>query len=230
MNIYKHIFFDLDRTLWDFDRNSALALTEVLQQHNLHKIIVSFEEFIEIYHGINVLLWDDYRKGKITKEHLRSHRFYLSLKEIGITDRGLADRIGDDYLRISPAKTILVPHAIEILDYLSGQYRMHILTNGFHATQTTKISNSGIRVYFDNLITSETVGHHKPSQDIFQYALKLIGTSSKECLMIGDDLVVDIMGARDSGIDQVYFNPERIPHREKISYEISSLEELKDIL
>ncbi len=230
MNIYKHIFFDLDRTLWDFDRNSAQALTEVLHQHNLNKIIDSFEEFVEIYHGINILLWDDYRKGKISKEDLRSHRFYLTLKKIGITDRELADRIGNDYLRISPAKTLLVPHALEILDYLSGRYCMHILTNGFHSTQTTKISNSGIKPYFDTLITSETVGHHKPAREIFQYALQLIGTSSSECLMIGDDLVVDILGARNSGIDQVFFNPENIPHRETVTYEISSLSELKDIL
>jgi len=230
MKIYKHIFFDLDRTLWDFDQNSALALTEVLQKHDLHNVISSFEEFVEIYHGINVLLWDDYRKGKISKEYLRSHRFFLSLREIGINDRELADRIGDDYLRISPAKTLLVPHSLEILDYLSPRYSINILTNGFHSTQTSKISNSGIKGYINKLIASEKVGHHKPAREIFEYAIRLLKTSSRECLMIGDDLVVDILGARDSGMDQVYFNPERIPHQERISYEITSLAELKAIL
>jgi putative hydrolase of the HAD superfamily len=230
MKIYQHIFFDLDRTLWDFDRNSALALMEVLQHHNLHEGIPDAEAFIETYHRINVLLWDDYRKGAISKERLRSHRFYLSLKEIGINDRKLADRIGADYLRISPTKTLLIPHTRDILEYLSGRYHLHILTNGFHSTQTTKIGHCGIKGYFDTLITSETVGHHKPSKGIFGYALEMTGATSRESLMVGDDLEVDIIGARDSGIDQVYFNPGSIPHKEKVTYEISSLAELKEIL
>ena len=210
MKIYEHIFFDLDRTLWDFDRNSALTLKEVLQQLNLQEDIPDAEAFIDLYHRINVLMWDDYRKGTISKERLRSHRFYLSLKEIGINDRKLADRIGADYLRISPTKTVLVPHARDILEYLSGQYHLHILTNGFHSTQTAKIGHCGIEGYFDTLITSESVGHHKPSKGIFEYALGVTGATRRASLMVGDDLEVDVIGARDSGIDQVYFNPECI--------------------
>ena len=227
---YSHIFFDLDRTLWDFDRNSRETLTELFFRHNLDASIENPEDFINIHHEVNLQLWDFYRKGEMTKDVLRIKRFQISFEHFGIKDDSLAVMIGDQYLEISPLKTILVPHTIEILDYLVNSYSLHIITNGFLATQQIKMKNCGLNKYFKSLTTSEVVGHNKPRPEIFHQALSSVHARKVESLMIGDDLNVDIIGARKYGIDQVFLNRDGVIHSEPITHEINSLSELKGIL
>jgi len=227
---YLHIFFDLDRTLWDFDRNSRESLTELINLHNLEKIIESPEEFVRTYHRVNIELWRHYRCGKMTKEVLRSLRFRMTLGEFGIRDDDLAHRIGKEYLRISPRKTLLVPHAIEMLEYLMPRSRLHIITNGFRESQEIKIRNCRLEKYFTSITTSETIGYNKPRPEIFQHALSTAHAKKSESLMVGDDLEVDIAGARNFGIDQAFLNIDGIRHNDPVTHEISSLLELKQIL
>jgi len=227
---YSHIFFDLDRTLWDFDQNSQETLTELYYRYNLDKFIESPDVFVDIYHDVNLELWDLYRKGEMTKEVLRIRRFQISFDHFRIRDDELASNFGDDYLAISPTKTILVPHTIEILDYLSLRYKLHIITNGFLKTQEIKMENCGLDKYFESLTTSETVGHNKPRPEIFHHALSSVNARKKESIMIGDDLSVDILGAKKFGIDQVFLNRDKIVHKDKITHEIKVLTELLEIL
>ncbi|MCG3166496.1 MAG: Pyrimidine 5'-nucleotidase YjjG [Bacteroidia bacterium] len=228
---YRHIFFDLDRTLWDFDRNSRETLEEIFVHQKLtEEGIPSFEIFYKIYHEINAHYWENYRLGNLDKETLRYIRFYDTLTRFGIDNKGLAIRIGNDYVDHSPRKTSLLPGTLEILEYLQGKYTLHIITNGFEEVQHIKMHSSGIAHYFEHIITSERAGHKKPTPEIFRYALKLAGAKRNESIMIGDHLEIDCVGARQTGIDAVYFNPGKIPHGEKIKYEITSLEELKNFL
>ncbi|MCK4853233.1 MAG: YjjG family noncanonical pyrimidine nucleotidase [Bacteroidales bacterium] len=227
---YKHIFFDLDRTLWDFDRNSGETLNELFFKYHLDRSIDDPQDFIRVYHEINLQLWSLYRKGEMTKDILRIKRFRLSLSHFGISDDALATHIGDDYLDISPTKTLLVPHALEILSYLHSNYQLHCLTNGFQTTQQIKMRNCQLEQYFKSLTTSELVGHNKPRAEIFHHALSSVNAHKKESLMIGDDLEVDILGARNFGIDQVFLNRDNVIHNDPVTYEIDSLLELKDIL
>ena len=231
MNIkYPHIFFDLDRTLWDFDRNSAESLGELITKYGLNNLIEDTEAFIATYHRINLELWDLYRRGKMTKAVLRNLRFRKSLGEYGIFDENLAEKIGDDYIRISPLKTNLVPHSIEILEYLRTKSQLHILTNGFTEVQINKLHNCGLENYFSSMTTSEMVGQNKPRPEIFHQALTSVHARKKDSIMIGDDLEVDILGARNFGIAQVYLNRDGVNHSESVTYEITSLLELKQIL
>jgi putative hydrolase of the HAD superfamily len=227
---YKHIFFDLDRTIWDFDRNSAETIEELFYRYGLDRSIKKTQDFIDVFHQVNLELWDLYRKAEMTKETLRTKRFRLSLDRFGIVDEELAEKIGRDYLDISPTKTLLVPHAREILDYLQSRYNLHILTNGFLTTQQIKLKNCRLEPYFQSLTTSEVVGHNKPRPEIFHQALSAVHARKKESLMIGDDLNVDILGARRFGIDQVFLNRDKIVHNDPVTYEIKSLLVLKDIL
>ncbi len=227
---YKHIFFDLDRTLWDFDRNSGETIHELFFKYQLDKSINDPEDFIQVYHEVNLQLWSLYRRGEMTKDILRTKRFRMSLAHFGITDDELAEKIGDDYLAISPNKTLLIPHAREILDYLQPGYRLHIITNGFLTTQQIKLKNCRLERYFQSLTTSEVVGHNKPRPEIFHQALSSVNARKKESLMIGDDLEVDILGAHKFGIDQVFLNRDRIIHNDPVTYEFDSLLVLKDIL
>jgi putative hydrolase of the HAD superfamily len=227
---YKHVFFDLDRTLWDFEQNMRKTLCDIYDNHNLKEHINGYEIFIDTFVRHNDRLWAQYQNGQLKKEVLRYKRFEVTLRDFGIKDKVLAEVIGQEYIDESPRKTILVPHTLETLNYLSNKYKLHIITNGFNEVQFTKLKLCGLEKYFDKVITSEISGYHKPRPQAFGYSLSSANAKKDESIMIGDDLNIDIVGAREFGIDQVYFNPLSIPHNEKITYEIKSLLELTAIL
>jgi len=231
MKKYKHIFFDLDRTLWDFEKNAHEAYAEIYDKFNLKDLgIETIEAFVKNYLHHNEILWALYRDGKIEKVYLKSRRFELTLQEFGIDDPQLAEKIGEAYVTISPQKTNLFPHAHEILVYLSKKYPLHIITNGFEEVQDSKLKNSKLGQYFQHIITSEAAGCKKPTRCIFDFALETVGTSADECVMIGDDFEVDIVGASENGIDAIFFNPEKVTHNGGAIFEIQDLIELKKIL
>lgn len=227
---YKHIYFDLDRTLWDFEANARETFLEIYSNRKLEAIFKDFELFYITYNRYNDLLWKDYREGKIEKSVLSYKRFALTLNDFGVNDDKLAKKIASDYITISPTKKRLFPYVHETLDYLSEKYQLHIITNGFNEVQFTKLKNSNLDKYFKHVITSEDAGAQKPSSVIFEHALKLSQADRNESLMIGDDLEVDVLGAKNVGLDQIFFNPDRIVHREKVTYEILSLKQLQEIL
>jgi putative hydrolase of the HAD superfamily len=229
MKAYKHIFFDLDRTLWDFDANAREAFEDIRHKHGLDTYIDN-QTLIRTYKKYNEYLWDEYRYGRIDKDKLRIERFILTLKAIGIDDWNLALKISEDYLAIAPQKTNLLPGTLEALDYLNQRYHLHILTNGFEHTQQKKLNNSNIASYFSVVVTSESLPGKKPSPEFFHHALLQAGSEKAEAIMVGDDLDVDIVGARNAGIDQIYYNPSGTKHHENVTYEIIHLKELMTIL
>ncbi len=224
---YKHLFFDLDRTLWDFEKSAIEAFEEIFSKHDLAgKGIADFTSFHKKYSDHNHRLWDLYREGMLEKDILRWKRFYLTLLDYGIDDRQLADAMGTDYLEISPRKVNLFPHAMETLKCLALKYHLHLITNGFQEVQEIKIKTSGMDRYFEMLITSEEAGVKKPDPKIFYYALDKTGALADESLMIGDDFPVDIEGARQVGMDQVFFDPEEVSNETNCTYKIADLLEL----
>ncbi|MGE0089364.1 MAG: YjjG family noncanonical pyrimidine nucleotidase [Bacteroidales bacterium] len=227
---YKHIYFDLDRTLWDFDSNAKETFLEIYENRNLDSIFGSFEAFYSTYNKYNDILWKKYREGNIEKSVLRWKRFALTLEEFGVTNNHLAELIGDDYVNISPTKKQLLPYVHETLSYLKNNYKLYIITNGFSEIQADKLKNCNLDQYFAGLITSEDAGAQKPSPIIFEHALRIANAQNNECLMIGDDLETDILGAKNTGIDQVFLNTDQTKHSENITYEINSLLELCELL
>jgi putative hydrolase of the HAD superfamily len=231
MKQYKHIFFDLDKTLWDFTANNKDTFIDLFEQFNLKsKGAESPEIFQEKYNVHNDILWDLYRKGNVEKSYLSVERFRLTLNDFGIIDNTLATNISNEYIRLSPLKTKLIPFTIETLEYLFPKYRLHIITNGFKEVQYLKVERSGLKKYFQQIITSEEAGCNKPNKQIFLYSLERTSAIASESLMIGDDLEVDILGAKDAGIDSVFVNLENIIHNKSINYEVKSLPELNEIL
>ena len=231
MKKYKHIFIDLDRTLWDFEKNAQEAYSDIYRNHNLRQLGVNtIEDFTQNYLHHNNILWALYRDGKIEKNYLKSRRFELTLLDFGIDDPKLAEKIGLDYITISPQKTNLFPHTHEALIYLSKKYPLHIITNGFEEVQDSKLKNSRLDQYFKHVITSEDAGCKKPTRCIFDFALKTAGASAGESVMIGDDFDVDIIGATGVGMDAIFFNPDKVAHNGGATFEINDLIELKNIL
>ncbi len=228
---YKHIFFDLDHTLWDFERNAEETKRELYEELDLKRRgIPSYDEFRSKYVPINTGLWALYRDGLIEREDLNFKRFYLTLLEFGVDDAELGSAMAEGFLKGITSKTYLFPYAIEILEYLFPKYPMYIITNGFDDVQFGKLKNSGLDRYFAAVITSEEAGVKKPDKEIFQFALGRVSALAEESLMIGDDLEVDIAGAREVGIDQVFVNHNGLKHGEAVTFEVGNLKELEDIL
>lgn len=228
---YLHLFFDLDRTLWDFDGSARLAFEDIFIKYQLgEKGVGSVDGFFRAYTIHNDALWAKYRVGAIEKEELRGLRFYLTLLDFGIDDRELSGNIGGDYLFLISNKVSLFPDAIRILDYLKPKYKLHLITNGFNEVQTIKLTVSGLVKYFIEVITSEEAGFKKPDERIFRYALQKAAANPADSLMIGDDREVDIEGAKNTGMDQVLFDPEGKYGKNSSTYYIRGLWELKDIL
>ena len=162
----KHIFFDLDRTLWDFEKNSHTTLLQLISHFNLtDKGIDNAEKFIKKYKIHNEKLWDLYRENKINKEELRSKRFLMTLSEYGIDDKDLAEQFGLVYIKQSPLKTNLFPFSHEVLSYLKTKYTLHIITNGFEEVQYIKLAAADLKKYFDVVVTSEKAGVKKPKHE-----------------------------------------------------------------
>ena len=228
---YRHIFFDLDRTLWDFDTAAEVAFEKIYDQYHLKDLgIPSAHEFHEVYHPLNEQLWELYRAEQITKDELNRTRFLKPLEHYGIHDVELADHLSHDYVYWSPRIVRLVPGTMELLEYLKPKYHLHLITNGFEEVQHTKLSGSGMEPYFETLTVSEEVGVKKPNPEIFRYALRKANATPEESVMIGDEMAVDIDGARAAGMDQIFFNPSGEKAEGDRTFEVYNLLEIKKIL
>jgi len=228
---YKHLFFDLDHTLWDFEANSRQTLEDLYHSMNLKdKGINDFDLFHKNYLLHNENLWERYRKGLIKVDDLRWKRMRLSLLDFKIADDELAKEMGLIFLNLLPTRKILFPYTIEILNYLSGKkYTLHLITNGFEKTQHSKLKNAGLDKYFTEVITSEGSNSLKPHKEIFDFALAKTNASAAESIMLGDSIEVDIQGAMNAGIDQVFINHLNITPVINPTFTVNSLKELEDI-
>ena len=229
---YKHIFFDLDHTLWDFDTNARETLGELYQHFNLEeKILSPFDVFYTTYLHHNAVLWDRYHKGFITTEDLKWKRMWRTMVDFKVGDEQLAKEMSIKFLEILPTKNILFDYTSEILNYLiSKNYSLHLITNGFEVTQWSKLNNSGLAKYFTQVITSELSSCIKPSKEIFDFAISKSGAVMEESIMIGDNLDADIQGAINAGMDSVFVNHINAPASLLPTYTIYNLKELETIL
>ncbi len=227
---YEHLFFDLDRTLWDFEKNSMETISELFIEYELQNALeTDFDTFYSRYKLNNERLWAEYREGTIDKFQLRLLRYHQTFKEFKLEDEVFALKFNDRYVETCSSKKGLIPHSLEVLDYLNPKYKLHIITNGFVEAQKVKISKSGIAKYFDQIIVSDGLGYRKPDPRIFRHAMKIANAKSANSLMIGDDYVPDVIGAKNVGMDQIFFNREKKGNYEA-TFVINSLKELKEIL
>lgn len=229
---YKHIFFDLDHTLWDFDTNAKETLIELYRFFNLQELINSpFEDFYTTYLHHNAILWDRYHKGFISSDDLKWKRMWRTLIDFKVGDEVLAKEMAAKFLEILPTKKILFDYTTEILEYLLNKnYTLHLLTNGFEKTQWSKINNSDLAKYFTYVITSEISSCVKPSKEMFDFAINKCSALLHESIMIGDNLDADIQGAINAGMDSVFVNHINATPTINATYTITHLRELENIL
>ena len=224
---FKDVFFDLDHTLWDFDKNSKYTFKKIL---NDNKINIDIDEFLTTYIPINSDYWKLYRENNISKDKLRYGRLCDTFK---VLDRDISTKIiyklSDDYIKYLSSFNFLIDGTIPILKYLDNRYKLHIITNGFQEVQNLKLINSGIDHFFETITNSEMAGVKKPNQKIFQLAINKARTDFDSSIMIGDNLEADILGALNSGMDAILFNFHKITPPKAIT-SIDRLDQLKHYL
>lgn len=228
---YSHIFFDLDHTLWDFESNARITLEHLFEELALEERGVNdFERFYQNYLVHNDRLWDRYRKGYIRQDELRLKRMWLTLLDFKIADEKLAQQMNVQFLQLLPTRNAVFPHTHDILKYLRDRsYQLHLITNGFEEVQHNKLKHSGLTEFFGEVITSEGSNSLKPNKEIFEYAFHKTSATPETSIMIGDTPEVDIQGAINAGMDQVFVNFKSISTTVPSTYEIKSLKELESI-
>jgi YjjG family noncanonical pyrimidine nucleotidase len=217
------IYFDLDHTLWDFEKNSALAFETILKKH---RIEVDIQAFVKHYVPINMQYWELYRHDKITQYELRIGRLKDTFALVNYqTDDETILLLADEYVHYLPTFNHLFEGAIEILTYLKAKYRLHIITNGFKAIQAGKLKNTNLDAYFNTVTDSEMAGVKKPNPKIYQYALSRSNVKKENAIMIGDCIDADVNGALKFGIDAIWFNE----HSKPVPEGIKQVERLLDL-
>lgn len=221
------IFFDLDHTLWDFDKNSALTFEIIFKKNN---VFVDLELFSKAYRPINLKYWKLYGAEKINKENLRYGRLKdtFDILNMNISNETI-NQLSIDYINYLTTYNHVFEGAIEILDYLKPKYELHIITNGFEEVQYSKLEKSKISHYFKTITNSEMVGVKKPNAKMFYHALSLANIEKENGIMIGDNIEADIYGALNIGLDAICFNYHKVEIEAQIK-SVSHLLELKKYL
>lgn len=228
---YKNLFFDLDDTLWAFSLNARDTFEEMYLKYRYDRFFDSFQHFYALYQRRNAELWEEYGNGQVTKDELNRQRFLYPLQAVGAEDAALAKSFSDDFFAVIPTKSRLMPHAREVLEYLSPKYNLYILSNGFQELQCHKMRSSGIDGFFKKVVLSDDIGVLKPWPEIFHFALSATQSELRDSLMIGDSWENDITGAKRVGMHQAFYNTAGktdLPFQP--TYQLSDLKELMQIL
>ena len=221
------VFFDLDHTLWDFDKNSALTFDIIFKKNN---VVLDLDRFSEIYRPINLKYWKLYREEKVSKSNLRYGRLKESFDALEIiVEDNVINQLSIDYIDYLTAYNHVFEGTIEILDYLKSKYKLHIITNGFKEVQQSKLEKSNIAHYFDTVTSSEAVGVKKPNPKVFNHALKMANITKEYGIMIGDNYEADILGALNIGMDAICYNYHNVDLENEIK-EVKHLLDLKKYL
>jgi len=226
----KHLFFDLDHTLWDYDRNSANTLTQLYKSFELEKLgLFPLERFIDSFHKANLKVWSFFDENSMNRHQLRNKRLELVFEDFGLENQ-IIDTFHDQYYELCSRSTHLMEGAIEILELLKPNYELHIVTNGFDDAQYNKLEYSGLHTYFKTVITSEAAGSKKPDKEYFDFALQKAKASKENSVIIGDGLRTDVAGAIQYGLEVIWFNDagKICPYPNVL--EIKSLRELIPLL
>ncbi|TYP98016.1 putative hydrolase of the HAD superfamily [Tenacibaculum adriaticum] len=227
MDNIKHIFFDLDHTLWDFDKNSKLSFQQIFKEQNID---FDFELFIETYIPINHKYWELYREEKVSKADLRYGRLKDTFNTLKFNiDDELINLIAVDYIEYLPKYNHLIDGSIDLLEYLKKKYQLHIITNGFKEVQFQKLEKSNIKQYFNIIVTSDCVGVKKPNPRVFEYALEKVNSPAQDCVMIGDSYEADVLGAFNTGILPIHFDIYKKTSTNSFA-KVNSLMEIKQYL
>lgn len=225
---YQTLLFDVDDTLLNFQAAEKQALAGLFKELKLPLT----SETYDFYHAENLALWQQFELGNISKPKLLVQRFGTLFDHLGIT--GIDGQKMEERYRFYLAQGHEpMPQAPEVLNDLSQDHDLYIVTNGVAKTQKKRLSEAHFDHYFKNVFISELVGAQKPAKAFFQRVTADIQSyEPAQTIVIGDSLTSDIKGAAGFGLDSVWFNPSHQPNQTDIkpTYEIDQLEKLESIV
>ena len=221
------VFFDLDHTLWDFEKNSALTFEKIFDELSLD---LNLNKFLVTYEMVNHEYWKLYRENTISQTELRYKRLIKTFQAINLElEPKILAIISDKYILYLSTYSNLFKGAISLLKYLKRKYNLHVITNGFETVQHKKIINSGLSPFFENIFTADKVGYKKPDPIIFRHALDHTQTFAHNCLMIGDSLEADVLGALNIGMQAIHFNSHNEPSHNHCTI-VQNLDQISTLL
>ncbi len=228
--VYQWLLLDADGTLFDYDAAERQALGATLAHYG----IPFTPDVLTTYRRVNGQLWRDFEQGKMTSERIKTERFALLFGELVLTQTS-PDPLGfsNTYLANLGTCTAMMPGAEDVLQALTGQIHLALITNGLSKVQRARLANSGVGHYFEALVISEEEGVAKPDPGIFDVIFARMGMPGRdEVLMVGDSLTSDIRGANRYGIDACWYNPSGLPRAPgfDVRYEIAALQQLLAIV
>lgn len=224
--MYKAIFLDIDDTVFNFKKCSESALKKTFSTLNLEYN----KDVFELFSAIDERLWKQQKEELLSVADVLDIRFAKLSETLGLDyDSNLAKEhfgnlLGEQY--------IMEPGIEEVLKNISADYKIYAASNGMLTMQKNRLQLSGLKRYFTDLYVSDDIGSAKPNIRFFTESMKRAGLEPSDILMIGDSLVSDIAGARNAGIDSVWYNPYGLENETDIEadYEIKELHELAGIL
>lgn len=222
----KHLLFDLDNTLFDFNQAEIIAFKETMDSVGL----VYDQAHYELYDRINSALWSALERNEIQKDELKIKRFVDYLAES--QQKMDADQLKDVYEKTLAKQGILFEGAYELIEKLSKRIKMSAATNGITSIQLGRLADAQLNPFFEHVFISEAMHCQKPDPVFFEKVLTALNLNKEEVLMIGDSLSADIKGCVLSNIPCVWYNPHRLEnHSEfKPTYEIHHFDELYAIV
>ena len=224
---YPYLLFDADDTLFSFSAANRVAFAAACAVSGL----TFSDELLAQYEVHNSALWRQFDRGEVSKEFLVLERFRRFFAELGIdADPRLAN---DVHLTALGNSAVLLPHAAEVVKTLARTHRLFVVTNAVARVQKSRLSQSEIAPYIERAFISEEIGAAKPKRAYFDYVFAHVdGITRDNCLLVGDSLTSDILGANEYGLRCCWFNPDHAPNHAglHVDYEIADLRELYDIV
>lgn len=225
---YEIIIFDADETLFDFKKSERHAFKNTMLEFN-----IEYDEnyHLKVYSDINAAIWKEFENGLITQKELKVERFKRLSHKLNIQFNDF--EFSKSYVKHLSYASFLYDDSIDLIESLYKDFKLFIVTNGLKDVQNNRIRKSIIAKYFEDILISEEVVVSKPDAKIFELALNSINHINKsKILMVGDSLTSDVQGGINFGIDTCWYNPNKIENNTEIkpTYEISSLNELKNLL
>lgn len=233
---YKYLIFDVDDTLLNFYSAYINAQEDIAKKLGIE----DSDEYRQLDEKCGWKAWKESglenTEAQDVQEnyhvyyyqYIKRHFSYLAQElkiEVDI------DELVDYYVEsISASKELMEQDTLQVYMELAKKYKLVLATNGMEVIQKPRISEF-IPFTFKTYI-SEEVGHIKPSKSYFDFIIQDLGCEIKDCLMIGDSMTNDIIGAKEMGMDVCYYNIKKKAKAEgfAVDYEIHKISELKEIL
>ena len=232
--MHRNYLFDLDQTLLNFHASEYKALGIVLRENGLP----FSDEIYQSFKAYNKALWLELEKGTISRTELFTKRFQDVFRRCGDdSDRLDPLKVNDDFIRTMSVNGVLMDGALEFVQKLKNgirDARIYIASNGATINAKGRIASTGLDRYIDGLFVSEDMGVAKPAAEFFDICLEKIGEPKASCIMIGDSLSSDMLGAKNAALTSVWFMPtgdiEEAVSAYGIDYTASSFDELYEVL